>query len=152
MAVRNIKQHTGEVVGGALFLVVGLIWIAEALRMPRGEFAVPGPGFFPLFLGIGLSIAAILNAILATIQRASTYVQFGNFSIWSTIIALIVLAAVFEPLGFIPSIALFIGFYLRLLVGFRWWLSGLLGLGAASVVYLIFSKVLGIHLPPIRWL
>lgn len=150
--MRNIKQHTGEVVVGTLLLVVGLIWIAEALQMPRGEFAVPGPGFFPLLLGTGIIIAAILNVILAAIQQNGTYVQFGNFSIWSTIIALIVLAAVFEPLGFIPSIALFIGFYLRLLIGFRWWLSGLLGLGAASVVYLIFSNVLGIHLPPIRWL
>lgn len=150
--MREISQRTGELVAAGALFTIGLVWALGSLEMPRGEFSVPGPGFFPMFLSGGLCASALLIALNALRSRVTARVRVGNASIWSTGIALLVVAVLFEPLGFIPAIALFVAFFLRLLSGFRWIPCILTALAAACVVYLFFGVLLGIPLPPVRWL
>lgn len=149
--MQELNQRTGDVIAALALFAIGLLWVVGARGMPRGEFAVPGPGFFPTLLGVGLCGAAVL-LLLAGRHASPTRVRFGNASIWSTAAALLGLAVIFEPLGFLPAVALFIGFFLRLLSGFRWITCAVAALAAAWAVYLFFGVLLGIPLPIVRWL
>ena len=51
---------------GVAFLLLG-VWICfEALQVPLGSFRMPGAGFFPLVLGLALSI---LYVVLLALQE-----------------------------------------------------------------------------------
>lgn len=152
MATFHPSQRQGELAVAVLLFLIGLVWLAGVLDMPKGEFSVPGPGFFPTLLGVALCITSVALAgkVLATTPPAR--VPIGNWHIWSTGIALVVLALVFEPLGFVPSIALFVGFFLKRLGGVRWTTCVLAATAAAGAAYWFFSHLLGVPLPPVRWL
>ncbi len=151
--MQEINQRTGEIAIAAVLFTIGLVWFIVSLQMPRGEFAVPGPGFFPMFLSLALCVSALVLVGVALLGGTTVLqVRVGNRSIWATALALLLLAVLFEPLGFIPAIALFVGFFLRLLAGFRWLTCLVAGLAAAYAVHLFFGGLLGLPLPPVRWL
>jgi putative tricarboxylic transport membrane protein len=56
----------GSVVFVGLILAVGLVYGIMALNMPRGRLSYPGPGFFPIIIGIFL-IATSLGCLLQEI-------------------------------------------------------------------------------------
>jgi len=151
--MQGIHQRTGEVAIAAVLFTIGLVWFIVSLQMPRGEFAVPGPGFFPMFLSLALCASALVLVGVGLFGGTPVpQVRVGNRSIWATPVALLLLAVLFEPLGFLPAIALFVAFFLRLLAGFRWLVCLVAGLAAAYAVYLFFGGLLGLPLPPVRWL
>lgn len=148
-AQARLSKRTGEgAVAGVLALVsAGIVW--EAWRMPPGTLGSPGPGVFPLIL------ASLLGAVsLGLVIRAaragtpSEAVSFGHPRIWLALAALVGLALLFEPAGYVPAGTLF------LLVLFRAFsplgsIGSLLAAAASSVVsYLFFVRLLGVSLPP----
>ena len=56
----------GSAVFAGLILAVGLVYEIMALNMPRGRLSYPGPGFFPMIMGVFL-IATALGCILQEI-------------------------------------------------------------------------------------
>ncbi len=152
MGTFHPTQRHGELAIAIILFMVGVVWLVGVLDMPKGEFSVPGPGFFPTLLGLALCVAstALAGKILAA--KTTARVSIGNWHIWSTGIALVVLALLFEPLGFVPSIALFMGFFLKRLGEMRWTTCILAATAAAGAAYWFFSHLLGVPLPPVRWL
>jgi hypothetical protein len=49
----------GSIVFAGLILTVGLVYEGMALYMPRGSLSYPGPGFFPLAIGVFLIVTAL---------------------------------------------------------------------------------------------
>ncbi|HSB67880.1 MAG TPA: tripartite tricarboxylate transporter TctB family protein [Candidatus Methylomirabilis sp.] len=144
-------QRSGELATSIVLFSIGVVWLVGVLDMPPGGFSVPGPGFFPTLLGLLLCISSAALAGKTLLTSATAGVPLGNRHIWSTGVALVVLAALLEPLGFVPSVALFVGFFLRRLAEFRWTTAILAATAAAAATYWIFSHALGIPLPPVRW-
>jgi putative tricarboxylic transport membrane protein len=60
--------------------------------------------------------------------------------------ALVGYALVLEPVGFVASTFLIVGF-MALLLGARWWQAGLTGVASSLALYLLFNSVLGLPLP-----
>lgn len=145
--------RVGGRAGGRATAVVlaglGALWIGMAVGMPKGDFAVPGPGFFPGLLGGGLVGAAAWLAWRAMRAAAGgPEVALGHPNIWAALLAILLLAPLFERLGFVASIALFVGVLLYRLTALRWW-SVVLAAGASSLIaYGFFSHLLGLRLPP----
>jgi hypothetical protein len=152
MARFHPLQRHGELAIAVILFLVGLVWLVGVLDMPKGEFSVPGPGFFPGLLGLALCVTSVALAGKVFATKTTLRVPVGNWHIWSTGIALVVLALLFEPLGFVPSIALFIAFFLRRLAEARWTTCILAATAAAGAAYWFFSHLLGVPLPPVRWL
>ena len=55
---------------GLMFVVVGVAFAVGAMRYPMGNSARPGPGYFPLLLGVVLAaLGAIVLFKSLTIER-----------------------------------------------------------------------------------
>jgi hypothetical protein len=145
-------ERGGELVIAGILFCIGLFWIIESRYMPRGEFSVPGPGFFPILLGVLMCLVSGALGVQRFLDRTSGQVKIGHPKIWSTIVAIIVLAVFFERLGSIVMIALFVAFLLKILSHLRWYACILWGIAAAISAYLFFDPLLGIQLPRARWL
>jgi putative tricarboxylic transport membrane protein len=145
-------ERSGELVIAGILFCIGLFWIIESLLMPFGEYSVPGPGFFPIWLGVLLCIVSVTLGVQRFLDRDSVQVKIGDPKIWFTIIAVIVLAVFFERLGFILMITLFVAFFMNILSHSRWYACILWGIAAAISAYLFFDLLLGIQLPRGRWI
>ena len=53
-----MKKNKGNLISGACLAALGLYVISVASKLPYVSEVGPGPGFFPLWLGIGLMIFA----------------------------------------------------------------------------------------------
>ena len=63
----------GSVVFAGLILAVGLVFEIMALKMPQGRLSYPGPGLFPMIIGIVLiatALGCLLQEILPRKRRA----------------------------------------------------------------------------------
>lgn len=120
--------------------------------MPKGEFSVPGPGFFPTLLGILLCLTSLALAVQRYLNKGSTQrVKIGHPYIWSTLLVIAVLSAFYEGLGFVITIGLFVGVLLKILSHLNWKHCLFWAIAAAVASYLFFSFLLGIQLPSARW-
>ena len=133
----------------ALFLLLA-IWISvEALQVPLGTFRMPGAGFFPLALGLTLGTLSVLLFAMSLLSPAA-----GSAQAWPErrevlylIGAIVVAVWLFERVGFLVTMALFLALATRVLGKINWALAVLLALVGSLAAYLVFNRVLLIALP-----
>lgn len=139
-------------------LILAGVYFYATEQLPSLEIGDPlGPKAFPRLLGVGLVIAAIV--LLLEILRTRKAVKpkpapaerdargmpliVAAVAIWTLLYFI-----VFETLGFVVSTAL----YLLVLTYFfnrgKWVANVLTSLLFAVISYLMFTKLLGVNLPP----
>jgi putative tricarboxylic transport membrane protein len=143
--------------GLVLLILSGLIcW--GSLFLPYGNIRNPGPGFFPLWLGIilgAMSIGLIWKTArqkegARTLREILAEKVRWDKVLW-TLIALVLYAALMDFLGFLIATLLFMAFLLRVIepqpwrTVFMWTLIGSLG------SYLIFEMWMKLRLPKGFW-
>jgi putative tricarboxylic transport membrane protein len=149
----NVSVRRGEL-GVALVLLVLACWVVwESMKMPAGTLGAPGPGFFPGVLGAMLALTSLGLIVRAVrIQRtgadSGVQVQLGHRDIVITTVALIVVALLFEWLGYLLSATLFMLALLRAFSTRGWVRSLVFAVVTAVVSYEIFVQLLGVTLPP----
>jgi len=135
-------------VASCLLLLLGIGIAAEALRLPYSSIAGPGPGFFPLWIGV---LMILLSALLffTTRRPLHPFIEPG-----SRVDRVALVGASF--LGFILvlnhlGLLLAAGLYAAFLVGvverrdWQYWL--LAGLLIGGGCFLLFGYWLGVPLP-----
>ncbi len=148
----RVSERNGELVIAGVLCFIGILWIVLAGAMPYGEFSVPGPGFLPALLGALMCGVSLALGIRLFWSKPGRPIHIGHPRIWITIAALILLAVIFEPLGFFLTITLFVALILKLLSPMKWVACSLWAACGALVAYLFFDLLLGIQLPRIPWL
>lgn len=134
-----------------VFLGLGIVW--HAWGMEYLTSIGPGPGFFPLWLGLlltGLSVAWLVSALWRSTQtneRRFIPERRGLQRILLVMGAIVAVGLVMESIGFQLALFTFVAFVLTAL-GWRRWgltviLSGLLSFG----VYHAFTRWLDVSLP-----
>ena len=135
-----------------------LFYLFHALRLPFGELAETGPGFFPAILGVcGLTITGVLliNSFLETrglplgrrLFHGHDIDLTGNRVLFIYILAMIAFVMVFDLLGGIVAIFL-LTFGLSKICGLKgWWRPALLGTITTACLYVIFGIAFRINLP-----
>jgi hypothetical protein len=115
-------------------LVVGLVYLAMALQMPRGTIAYPGPGFYPSVVGVFLVLTAAYcfgRAVLQAWTERSAEAprppdEAGATKPTLQLLGLLVLYAGALPyLGFVPAIFAFLLLAMRTF-GYRNWARSVL--------------------------
>ena len=135
---------------GFFWLFFGILASVESYRLGLGTVNRPGPGFLYFYIGIFVSIMALIILARAWVTKKETGKIFGGHTIRK---ALLVLAAVFlyavlmEPLGFIP-VTFFLFLFILGFVEKKGWIAAILTSVAVTVAaYLLFETALQSQLP-----
>ena len=141
-------RRPGEIVLGLCFAAIGIAFVIGAVKLTVGVPTEPKPGFFPFIDGVILIGLSVLFLIRAWGGRSGDRDAFGKIKgPVIVVLAMILYVATLETLGYVITTSVLTGVVLyvletkpRVLV--------LASLGLALVSYLLFSRVLGVTLPP----
>lgn len=149
--MKGIVLRDGDVLSGAVLSALGAYIILEASRWTYTGPDGPGPGFFPIWYGIGLialSLCLIVRKLFVAPVEAGEPVDWPGvgraLGTWASFAAAV---ALLQPLGFVLSFGL-LAFYMIAVV-FR---RGLVTAAATAVVlatgfHVLFPLALGVDLP-----
>lgn len=137
----------------SLILLAGAVFVGiEARRLTIWSApGVPGPGFLPLLLAIGLAIGAVGVFLEGTLTRtggAKWFVDRASaFRLAVLMCCIAALVAAIEPLGMLPAVGLFLLVFLAIYLRGHWPAILLIAGGTPICLYLIFERWLKFSLP-----
>ena len=148
MLPRAVSARRGGIAVAAVLAAVGLIFAWQASLLDFGGFDLPGPGFFPLVLGVLVFAFAVLIAIEGWRGAAEgETVELGHRDVLIVLAALAGAAALFEPLGAYLSLGLFGAVLLVVLARVAVPLAIAASAAAMAVCWYFFQVLLGLQLP-----
>ncbi len=148
MSSRSVPTWAGDAATGLGLAALGVSFVVLSLPIPRGEVRSPGPGFMPLVMGAALTVLGAASAARAWRARSASAVPIGNRKVLLCVVALTASALLLQPLGFLPTMALFLAVLFRALGPAPWWKAVTVAVVAAIGLWFLFDRVLGVLLPP----
>jgi putative tricarboxylic transport membrane protein len=145
-----VKKDKGNLISGACLAAFGLYVISVAAKLPYVSEVGPGPGFFPLWLGIGLMIFAgyLMLSSLSALKKESP----SDSSPWQARgralagwFGLMLAIALLGWIGFL-TMFLIVALDRRPLL-----LSAAVAIGLAVGFHFLFVMALDVSLPVGRW-
>ena len=150
MPAPQIRQWVGDAAVGIFLAAAGgsYLWLAQALPKAASE---PGPGALPRFLGMALIVVGVGCALRAWRARRAedeaAIVALWERNALACAIALLAACFAFEPVGFAPTVALFLGFVFWRLGVLKPIAAAFAGAAGAAILWSLFSFALGVGLP-----
>jgi putative tricarboxylic transport membrane protein len=151
---RNLNKS--ELIAAALLFALGLSIIFQALAWTYLTPDGPGPGFFPLWAGIGITV---LSAGVAFFHIYAVFneqpVERTNWDGSARVLAgwagLAVAIALLKPAGFVVSFFLLTLFLVFFVFRRRFITAFAVGIGSCAGFWLVFEKLLDVQLPIGPW-
>ncbi|MBI4490157.1 MAG: tripartite tricarboxylate transporter TctB family protein [Deltaproteobacteria bacterium] len=148
-------MKNGDLLTGLSLLGLGIFIIHQALQLDYINEYGPGPGFLPLWLGIGFLALASSLVVMTLLRFVSHTAEEGSWSKRGRALAtwggLMVATVLLNRMGFILSFAI-LTLFLVFVMDRRPLLAALMvAVGSAFGFYLIFSVALGLSLPVSPW-
>lgn len=145
----------GRAVAGALGLAFALLYLSEGRELALGRMAAPGPGVFPLIVGIIFALVSISVIADALFSKDAGSLSFPKGEdrrrLVIVFIAFAVYAALFNVVGFpIATVALVV-LFTRLVGNISWLKAVACGVGVMLLVWGAFVLLLGVRLPTGMW-
>lgn len=133
----------------ASLLLLALFAIWQALGMPMGTLAMPGPGVMPIALGILLALSAVVLIVRRNDGSAdNAAVVVGHRFVALGIGATAVAGLLFERVGFLITSTLLLFVLLRSVSTLGTWRSLLAAVIGSVIARLFFQNLLDVSLPP----
>jgi putative tricarboxylic transport membrane protein len=131
------------------FLFLGAWICVEALQVPVGSLRMPGAGFFPLLLGMTLSVMSIslLGMCLLNPVGSSTDLGPERSEVFYLVASMFAAVWLFERAGFLLTMILLAGVVMKVLGRMSWGTALVLAAMGSLAAYVVFSRVLQIALP-----
>jgi putative tricarboxylic transport membrane protein len=117
------------------------VYLANALPLPQGTAARPGPGFFPLAVGVFGAAVAAAWVVTAFRRAPATVTGLGTDAS-----GLVAYCFLLPWIGYPLAAFLFTGLLLRTLSA-RWIPALAIALASALASYYVFAMLLGVPLP-----
>jgi putative tricarboxylic transport membrane protein len=145
-----------DLVSALLLVALGVFVVAQAWDWPYLTKDGPGPGFFPLWIGIALIVLAAtliaLHAIGAAEGKTPEKTNWkGVRGVLIGWVGLMIAAALLEPAGFVASFVLLAAFLVRVVFRQSWRSTIIVSLASAAGIWLVFVKLLQVRLPAGPW-
>jgi hypothetical protein len=138
-----------DLIGGIVVLLFGLAIVFFSLQLDYTVDFGPGPGFLPLWLGIGIaacSLGVLYNALKKR-ERTGLFFQ-PRTKIGLKMLAIIVGGFLVLPvLGFSVGLAVLAAVAMRLLGKHGWLACGITVVATAIGIHYVFAEWLSIPLP-----
>jgi putative tricarboxylic transport membrane protein len=146
-------MEKAETAGGLLILTVGAVLLFEAYKLPYMVEDVPGPGFLPLWLALGILAAGLsvtINAIRGRLRPGEPIAwpaAWGIRQVGTMMVALALALFFLDTAGFLITTTLFMAAVIFSL-GIRSWVMLISApIAAAGILYSIFALWLRVPLP-----
>jgi len=141
-----------DLLSSTFWLVVGFLICEESYRIHLGNFRNPGPGFLPFGSGFvlgGLALVIMINGWRKRVGERKAFWEERNRwpKVAMTLVFIFVYGLLLEPLGFLLTTFLIMGFLLRLIEPQRWRTVIAGAVLSALGSYLIFQVWLEVELP-----
>jgi hypothetical protein len=143
-----IIRRRPELITGAVLAIFGIFVIHQARELSYSSEFGPGPGFFPLWVGLGIllcSVVMLCGSFAGAENDEATRISGRSLSAW---VAFVCALALLPLLGFAVSLALLAGFMILVLDQRSPATALAVALGLAAGFHLVFSRALGVSLPP----
>lgn len=148
--------NKSELVTAFLLIGLGGFVLMQAWDWPYLTADGPGPGFFPVWIGICIiALAALLVALQLVHALGQSPVVATKWSgtgrVLTGWVGLIVCIALLEPAGFVASFLLLTMFLVIVIFRRRFLPALILGVSASAGFWVLFVKVLKVQLPAGPW-
>jgi hypothetical protein len=140
-----------DIVCGVVLAVVGLVVVAEGLRLGIGwSTDGPEPGFFIFYLGLALAVSTG-PIVLRAVRHASATGSFATpaqlRSVATVLLPAVGMVVLTHVIGLYVSGAVYLAAYMRLVGRHRWITSILAAIGIPLAAFLIFEIWFLVPLP-----
>ncbi|MEU5647554.1 tripartite tricarboxylate transporter TctB family protein [Streptomyces milbemycinicus] len=151
------ERPWGPRIAALLFLAAGVAVLGWAFAIPKAGIEQDvGPRAFPLLVGAGLCVSAVVAVVQAfrgtDPAQTEQAREEARLTEWRPVAALLALLVCYlfalAPCGYWQSTAVLFTLVARVLGSRRTLRDALIGLVLALAVYFLFDRLLGIHLPP----
>jgi hypothetical protein len=148
-----MNSRTAGLIAAIIFLAIGGGQLYMTFNLSRGTLVEPGPGLFPMFIGILMSTASLFYVVRVLAERHPV-----DFDLRTNATRIAVLVAAFVAfilllprIGFIvPSLLLQVA-TLRVFGMRGLWRLGALAAATTAASVLIFEILLGVQFPTPSW-
>jgi putative tricarboxylic transport membrane protein len=137
-------------------IILGGIILTQVSQIGTGAgFIVVGPRIFPTVVGVGILVLGLLFLLRTTVlldnDLVAEVMTEEATTDWSTtilsLLSLVAYASLLHPLGYTLATALFFPVIGRILGSTRLQRDIIVGVALGLVIYLTFTRVLGVRLP-----
>jgi hypothetical protein len=146
--LRAISARRGGMGVATVLAAIGLLFTWQASLIDFGDFALPGPGFFPLVLGV---LVFVLSAVIGVEDwlgmGSRETIELGHRDVLIVFAALLAVPLLFEPLGAYATLGLFGAVLLVLIARVSLVVAGLSAIIAMALCWYFFQVALGLQLP-----
>jgi hypothetical protein len=145
--VRAISARHGGMCVAAVLAAIGLIFTWQASLIDFGDVALPGPGFFPLVLGVLVLALAAVIGVRDWFRTGGETVELGHRDVLIVLAALAAVPPLFEPLGAYATLGLFGAALLVLIARCSLVIAVLSAAIGMAACWYFFQVALGLQLP-----
>lgn len=140
---------------GIMALALGIVYLVALIHIPAASIGSPyAPIYFPAMLGVGMVILGIAQLIKDKKITVTQYTSDKTFPmILKTAVVIIIYALLFDTAGYVISTTIFMFLMMYLFNGKENLVRSIVVSVLFSVlVYVAFSKLLGVYLPVMPFL
>jgi len=147
------RSRLGPLLVGLVMIAVGLVLLWQIFEIPAEGFGMQGPRFFPaVVVAIWLGLAVIyLAQHVVSLRRSGPGLPAARFDragpMGLLVLILVVYAFALDPLGYWIATSLLFIASARTLGSRRLRRDVIIGVALSLVVYLLFTRALGVRLP-----
>jgi len=145
-----VTQRQGECAIALALACLALVLLSEVPGMPGGAPDEPGPAALPIAVAALLLLTAggmVLRALLTRPDPAEVPAEFAHGRVGVALAGLVLIALLFDHLGALLTMVVFLVLALRAYAGLSWARTLLGACIGALVAFGFFDTLLGVRLP-----
>jgi hypothetical protein len=154
-AVHELEEHhrpppagpISNLVTAVVIAALGVAAIVGSLALGVGSPGQPGPGTWPLLMGVVLLVLSVVLAFLARRTTDAERFTRASWQVLAGLVTMILFVSAIGVIGFEIPAALLTFVWLRYLGGESWRLSIVISIAVVIAFYAIFVGALSVRIP-----
>ena len=147
--IKKLKYINGESILNLIFIILGVIWTISGVKLGLWAETTPGPGLFPLIVGILLTVLSFVvfaKSLHGLEDSKKISAHEKNVLLFSIGIAAIC-AVLLNVLGTFFTLAVGLIIWFKLIAKYSWVKTLVCVIGIVGVIYAVFAVWLSVPFP-----